>query len=176
MAGLDTLLGDIKDAISLSLKAGGSIDAQPNEFGYYDNPGNIESNTSAPGSTGGTYNDGRFAVFDDKVSGLHAIPYTLTTPYYDKTRKGNIINIEEAMKIYKPIGEDNSKEEVMNQITDIQTIIGSNNLDLSNKDHVMALLESVVKFENKNNEKALNYYDIDSRDKAADLFISSFTK
>ena len=58
----------------------------------------------------------------------------------------------------------------------IQTIIGSNNLDLSNKDHVMALLESVVKFENKNNEKALNYYDIDSRDKAADLFISSFTK
>ena len=35
MAGLDTLLGDIKDAISLSLKAGGSIDAQPNEFGYY---------------------------------------------------------------------------------------------------------------------------------------------
>ena len=80
------------------------------------------------------------------------------------------------MKIYKPIGEDNSKEEVMNQITDIQTIIGSNNLDLSNKDHVMALLESVVKFENKNNEKALNYYDIDSRDKAADLFISSFTK
>ena len=61
----------------------------------------------------------------------------------------------------------------MNQIIDIQATIGSNNLDLSNKDHVMALLQSVVKFENKDNEKALNYYDIGSRNEAADLFISS---
>ena len=170
--GLDTLKKQINDAIALILMSGGDPNkASPNKEGYYDNPGNIEANTTSFATTGKTYGDGRFAQFENKVFGLNAIPYTFMTGAYDDSRNGDILNIEEAIEIYKPIGE-NTKEEVKNQITAIQKKIGGNELDLSNKDHVMILMEEITRYENKNPKKALEYYDEDSRDKAADLFLS----
>ena len=102
---------------------------------------------------------------------MNAIPYTFTTGAYDDVRDGDILNVEKAIEIYKPIGE-NTKEEVKNQIISIQKKIGGNELDLSNKDHVMILMEEITRFENKNSDKALEYYDKDSRSIAADLFLS----
>ena len=173
MAGLDTLKKQINDAIALILMSGGDPNkASPNKEGYYDNPGNIEANTTSFATTGKTYgSDGRFAQFENKVFGLNAIPYTFMTGAYDDVRDGNILDVEEAIEIYKPIGE-NTKEEVKNQITAIQKKIGGNELNLSNKDHVMILMEEITRYENKNPKKALEYYDEDSRSKAADLFLS----
>ena len=172
MAGLDTLKKQINNAIGLIVMAGGDLNkAIPNKQGYYDNPGNIEANTTSLASTGKTYGDGRFAQFENKVFGLNAIPYTFTTGAYDDARDGDILNVAEAIEIYKPIGE-NTEEEVKNQIISIQKKIGGNELDLSNKDHVMILMEEITRFENKNPDKALEYYDKDSRSKAADLFLS----
>ena len=173
MAGLDTLKKQINDAIALILMAGGDPNkASPNKEGYYDNPGNIEANTTSFATTGKTYgSDGRFAQFENKVFGLNAIPYTFMTGAYDDVRDGNILDVEEAIEIYKPIGE-NTKKEVKNQITAIQKKIGGNELNLSNKDHVMILMEEITRYENKNPKKALEYYDEDSRSKAADLFLS----
>ena len=93
------------------------------------------------------------------------------TGAYDDARDGDILDVEEAIEIYKPIGE-NTKKEVKNQITAIQKKIGGNELNLSNKDHVMILMEEITRYENKNPKKALEYYDEDSREKAADLFLS----
>jgi len=173
MAGLDTLKKQINDAIALILMSGGDPNkASPNKEGYYDNPGNIEANTTSFATTGKTYgSDGRFAQFENKVFGLNAIPYTFMTGAYDDTRDGDILDVEEAIEIYKPIGE-NTKKEVKNQITAIQKKIGGNELNLSNKDHVMILMEEITRYENKNPKKALEYYDEDSRSKAADLFLS----
>ena len=173
MAGLDTLKKQINDAIALILMSGGDPNkASPNKEGYYDNPGNIEANTTSFATTGKTYgSDGRFAQFENKVFGLNAIPYTFMTGAYDDVRDGNILDVEEAIEIYKPIGE-NTKKEVKNQITAIQKKIGGNELNLSNKDHVMILMEEITRYENKNPKKALEYYDEDSRSKAADLFLS----
>jgi len=173
MAGLDTLKKQINDVIALILMSGGDPNkATPNKEGYYDNPGNIEANTTSFATTGKTYgSDGRFAQFENKVFGLNAIPYTFMTGAYDDTRDGDILDVEEAIEIYKPIGE-NTKKEVKNQITAIQKKIGGNELNLSNKDHVMILMEEITRYENKNPKKALEYYDEDSRSKAADLFLS----
>ena len=170
--GLDKIKKQINDVITLWVMGG--IDpnkATPNEEGYYDNPGNIEANTTSFAATGKTYGDGRFAQFENKVFGLNAIPYTFMTGAYDDARDGDILNVEEAIEIYKPVGE-NTKEEVKNQIIAIQKKIGGNELDLSNKDHVMILMEEITRYENKNPKKALEYYDEDARSKAADLFLS----
>jgi len=171
MAGLDTLKKQINDAIALILMSGGDPNkASPNKEGYYDNPGNIEANTTSFATTGKTYgSDGRFAQFENKVFGLNAIPYTFMTGAYDDARDGDILDVEEAIEIYKPIGE-NTKEEVKNQITAIQKKIGGNELNLSNKDHVMILMEEITRYEKKNPKKALEYYDEDSISKAVDLF------
>ena len=172
MAGLDTLKKQINDVIGLIVMSGGDPNqATPNKEGYYDNPGNIEANTTSFATTGKTYGDGRFAQFENKVFGLNAIPYTFMTGAYDDVRDGDILDIKEAIEIYKPIGE-NTEEEVKNQIISIQKKIGGNELDLSNKDHVMILMEEITRFENKDPKKALEYYDKDSRSKAADLFLS----
>jgi hypothetical protein len=172
MAGLDTLKKQINNAIGLIVMAGGDPNkATPNKEGYYDNPGNIEANTTSFASTGKTYGDGRFAQFENKVFGLNAIPYTFITGAYDDVRDGNILDVKEAIEIYKPIGE-NTEEEVKNQITAIQKRIDGNELDLSNKDHVMILMEEITRYENKDSEKALKYYNKDARSKAADLFLS----
>ena len=151
--------------------------AIPNEEGYYDNPGNVEANTTSFGTTGKTYNDGRFAQFENKVLGLNAIPYTFTTGMYDGAREGNILNIEKAIKIYKP-PEDNpidlktGEDPVQNQIDDLIKDIGKDTIDLSNKDEVEKLIHSVTKFENKENKKVLKYYDSNSIERAAELFLS----
>jgi len=167
--GLETLSKLVKFAKSFG--GGDPNKASPNKDGYYDNPGNVEANTTSFATTGKTYGDGRFAQFENKVFGLNAIPYTFMTGAYDDSRDGDILNIEEAIEIYKPIGE-NTKKEVKNQITAIQEKIGGNELDLSNKNHVMILMEEITRYENKDPKKALEYYDEDSRDKAADLFLS----
>ena len=171
--GLERIKKQINDVISLWILGGSDPNkATPNKEGYYDNPGNIEANTTSFATTGKTYGDGgRFAQFENKVFGLNAIPYTFMTGAYDDARDGDILNVEEAIEIYKPIGE-NTEKEVDNQIKAIQKKIGGNELDLSNKDHVMILMEEITRYENKNPKKALEYYDEDSRSKAADLFLS----
>ena len=174
MAGLDTLKKQINDVIALILMSGGDPNkATPNKEGYYDNPGNVEANTTSFGTTGKTYNDGRFAQFENKVFGLNAIPYTFTTGMYDDVREGNILNIEEAIKIYKP-PEDNpidpktGKDPVQEHINDLIKDIGKDTIDLSNKDEVEKLIHSVTKFEGSDTD----YYDSISIGKAADLFLS----
>ena len=175
MAGLPLVktLQKFANGFSNIISGGDPNEATPNEAGNYDNPGMVEANTSSFGTTGKTFNDGRFAQFENKVLGLNAIPYTFTTGMYDGAREDNILNIEEAIKIYKP-PEDNpidpktGKDPVQEHINDLIKDIGKDTIDLSNKDEVEKLIYSVTKFEGSD----LNYYDLNSIKKAADLFLS----
>ena len=175
MAGIPTVekLVNFATAVRNVISGEDPNKATPNEAGNYDNPGNVEANTTSFGITGKTYDDGRFAQFENKVLGLNAIPYTFTTDMYDGAREDNILNIEEAIKIYKP-PEDNpidpktGKDPVQEHINDLIKDIGKDTIDLSNKDEVEKLIYSVTKFEGSD----LNYYDLNSIKKAADLFLS----
>ena len=175
MAGLPLVktLQKFANGFSNIISGGDPNEATRNEAGNYDNPGMVEANTSSFGTTGKTFNDGRFAQFENKVLGLNAIPYTFTTGMYDGAREGNILNIEEAIKIYKP-PEDNpidpktGEDPVQEHINDLIKDIGKDTIDLSNKEEVEKLIHSVTKFEGSDTD----YYDSNSIERAADLFLS----
>jgi hypothetical protein len=175
MAGLPLVktLQKFANGFSNIISGGDPNEATPNEAGNYDNPGMVEANTTSFGTTGKTFNDGRFAQFENKVLGLNAIPYTFTTGMYDGAREGNILNIEKAIKIYKPpednpIDKETGEDPVQNHIDDLINDIGKDTIDLSNKDEVEKLIFSVTKFEGSDTE----YYDSNSIEKAAELFLS----
>ena len=132
----------------------------------YNNPGNIEANTDAPGVIAGkTYADGRFAVFSSKEEGLAAIPYTL--------QKYNTSDLKEAIMRYKPEGE-NTMEEINNTINYISKKLGKNTFDLNNSNDVFILIEGITRFDS--GADSLNYYDSNSMNSATEMFLKQSTK
>ena len=132
----------------------------------YNNPGNIEANTDAPGVIAGkTYADGRFAVFSSKEEGLAAIPYTL--------QQYNTSDLKEAIMRYKPEGE-NTMEEINNTINYISKKLGKNTFDLNNSNDVFILIEGITRFDS--GADSLNYYDSNSMNSATEMFLKQSTK
>ena len=132
----------------------------------FNNPGNIEANTDAPGVIAGkTYADGRFAVFSSKEEGLAAIPYTL--------QKYDTSDLREAIMMYKPEGE-NTMEEINNTINYISKKLGKNTFDLNNSNDVFILIEGITRFDS--GADSLNYYDSNSMNSATEMFLKKSTK
>jgi len=140
----------------------------------FNNPGNIEANTSASGvninetySKGKTYTDGsgRFAVFNSKEDGLAAIPYTLSLPQYSN-------NVAEMVNTYKPPTE-NSKDEIQNTIDHIVKNLGKDTFDLTNQEDVYALIQGITQFDS--GVDSLKYYTPEAMKAATDMFLKSVT-
>ena len=134
----------------------------------FDNPGNIEANTSAPGvNPNETYDDGRFAVFNSKEEGLAAIPYTLSLPQYSN-------NVAEMINTYKPISEKgNTAEKNKNTIDHIVKNLGKDTFDLTNQEDVYALIQGITQFDSGND--SLRYYTPEAMKAATDMFLKNVT-
>jgi len=131
----------------------------------YNNPGNIESNTTASGvNPNETYADGRFAVFNSKEEGLAAIPYTLSM--YGTN------DIAEMVNRYKPSTE-NKPEEIQNTINYIKQQLGKDTFDLTNQKDVYSLIEGITRFDSGTD--SLKYYTPESMKTATDMFLKSVT-
>jgi len=131
----------------------------------YNNPGNIESNTTASGvNPNETYADGRFAVFNSKEEGLAAIPYTLSM--YETN------DIAEMVNRYKPSTE-NKPEEIQNTINYIKQQLGKDTFDLTNQKDVYSLIEGITRFDSGTD--SLKYYTPESMKTATDMFLKSVT-
>ena len=131
----------------------------------YNNPGNIEANTTASGVTPNeTYDNGRFAVFNSKEEGLAAIPYTLSM--YGTN------DIAEMVNRYKPSTE-NKPEEIQNTINYIKQQLGKDTFDLTNQKDVYALIEGITRFDSGTD--SLKYYTPESMKTATDMFLKNVT-
>ena len=131
----------------------------------YNNPGNIEANTSASGVTPNeTYDNGRFAVFNSKVEGLAAIPHTLAL--YGTN------NVSEMVNIYKP-PKENKSEEIKNTIDHIVKNLGKDTFDLTNQKDVYTLIEGITRFDS--GVDSLKYYTPESMKTATDIYLKNTT-
>jgi len=131
----------------------------------YNNPGNIEANTTASGVTPNeTYDNGRFAVFNSKEEGLAAIPYTLSM--YETN------DIAEMVNIYKPSTE-NKPEEIQNTINYIKQQLGKDTFDLTNQKDVYSLIEGITRFDSGTD--SLKYYTPEAMKTATDMFLKNVT-
>ena len=131
----------------------------------YNNPGNIEANTTASGVTPNeTYDNGRFAVFNSKEEGLAAIPYTLSM--YGTNDIAKMVNR------YKPSTE-NKPEEIQNTINYIKQQLGKDTFDLTNQKDVYSLIEGITRFDSGTD--SLKYYTPESMKTATDMFLKSVT-
>ena len=131
----------------------------------YNNPGNIEANTTASGVTPNeTYDNGRFAVFNSKEEGLAAIPYTLSM--YGTN------DIAEMVNRYKPSTE-NKPEEIQNTINYIKQQLGKDTFDLTNQKDVYSLIEGITRFDSGTD--SLKYYTPESMKTATDMFLKNVT-
>jgi hypothetical protein len=126
------------------------------------NPGNIEVGTDAPGKVEGqSYADGRFAVFQNEIFGLAAIPHTLN--------KYGTNSIAEAVKQYKPIGE-NTEEEVNSTIKYLTDKLGRDTFDLTNPDDVKVIIEGITRFDS--GADSLSFYTSDKIEEATNFFLN----
>ena len=126
------------------------------------NPGNIEIGTDAPGKVEGqSYADGRFAVFQNEIFGLAAIPHTLN--------KYGTNSIAEAVKQYKPIGE-NTAEEVNSTIKYLTDKLGRDTFDLTNPDDVKVIIEGITRFDS--GADSLSFYTSDKIEEATNFFLN----
>jgi len=126
------------------------------------NPGNIEIGTDAPGKVQGqSYADGRFAVFQNEIFGLAAIPHTLN--------KYGTNSIAEAVKQYKPIGE-NTAEEVNSTIKYLTDKLGRDTFDLTNPDDVKVIIEGITRFDS--GADSLSFYTPDKIEEATNFFLN----
>ena len=133
----------------------------------FDNPGNIEANTSAPGvNPNETYDDGRFAVFNSKEDGLAAIPYTLSL--YGTN------DVSEMVNRYKPTSEKGNTVEKNNiTIEHIVKNLGKNTFDLTNQKDVYSLIQGITQFDS--GADSLRYYTPEAMKAATDMFLKSVT-
>ena len=96
------------------------------------------------------------------MSGLAAIPHTLN--------KYKTNNIAEAIKQYKPIGE-NTEEEVSNTINYLTNKLGKNTFDLNNPNDVNVIIEGITRFDS--GADSLTFYTPDKIKKATNFYLNS---
>ena len=133
----------------------------------HNNPGNIEIGTNAPGKIANqSYANGRFAAFNTKEEGLAAIPYTL--------EKYNTNSVADAINTWKPLSETgNTLEANESTINHIVKGLGKDTFDLSNPNDVKVLIEGITRFDS--GADSLKYYDSNSIEKAADMYLGITT-